>query len=152
MSINKTVQLVLCFTLFFCVTACSDEQTQVVKAGWTKSCPNNEFCFIHPESLKSAEIQIIDSTAGKLEDDNMVVLFDLSIYASQLDDLRQAKTESVTIDDLSGTLFVQDKRIGLAIPEVNGTVRFSMLIIYKEALAEEQGKEILKSITFKQPK
>jgi hypothetical protein len=113
-----------------------------------KSCPNNDFCFMHPQNLRPVQSQIIDSIAGQYQNDNIVLNYDLGRYASQFNEMSEARIEAVDIDGLSGSILVHNKRMALRIPKVKGKVRFSMLIVFKEERQLEQGRRIFNSIQF----
>ena len=103
---------------------------------------------MHPPDLQPVQIQIIDSNAGQYQNNYIVLSYDLGWYASQFNEMSEGKIESVEIDGLSASILVLDNRMALRIPQVNGKVRFSMLIEFKKELQLEQGRRIFNSIKF----
>lgn len=118
------------------------------KSIWTKKCPNDNFCFMHPQDLQPIQNQIIDSNAGQYQNDNIVLSYDLGWYASQFNEMKEAKIDPIEIDGLSASILVHNKRMALRVPQVKGKVRFSMLIEFKKELQLEQGRRIFNSIKF----
>jgi len=103
---------------------------------------------MHPQDLQPVQVQIIDSNAGQYQNDNIVLSYDLGLYASQFNEMSDAKIEPIKIDGLSASILVHNKRMALKIPQVKGKVRFSMLIEFKKELQLEQGRRIFNSIKF----
>ncbi|MGL1959055.1 MAG: hypothetical protein OCD00_17280 [Colwellia sp.] len=146
MSLKKLLLILSSSILFFLNT--SHGENSADKSIWIESCPNNNFCFMHPQDLHPVKIQIIDSNAGQYQNDNTELSYDLGWYASQFNEMREAQIDSIEIDGLSASILVQNKRMALRIPQVKGKVRFSMLIEFKKELQLEQGRRIFTSIKF----
>ena len=103
---------------------------------------------MHPQDLHPVQVQIIDSNAGQYQNDNIVLTYDLGWYASQFNEMSDARIEPIEIDGLSASILVLDNRMALKIPQVKGKVRFSMLIEFKKDLQLEKGRKIFNSIKF----
>ena len=103
---------------------------------------------MHPQDLQPVLTQAIDSIAGQYQNSNIVLSYDLGWYASQFNEMSEAKIEPVEIDGLAASILVQDNRMALRIPQVKGKIRFSMLIEFKKEPQLEQGRRIFNSIRF----
>jgi hypothetical protein len=103
---------------------------------------------MHPQDLQPVQIQMIDSNAGQYQNNNIVLSYDFGWYASQFNEMSEAKIEPIEIVGLSASILVYNKRMALKIPQVKGKVRFSMLIEFKKELQLEQGRRIFNSIKF----
>ncbi len=146
MQFGKLFLVLVILSLFY--IANSNGKVNHHKEPWLELCPHNQFCFKYPKSLKPDNVLSIDSIAGQLNSDNMTLSYDLGRYSSQFDEFTQVTSEPIIIDGLHGKLFLGKNKIALAIPQVQGEIRFSMLIEFKNNIEEKQGRKIFKSITF----
>ena len=146
MQFGKLLILLVILSLFY--IANSNGKVNHPKEPWLELCPNNQFCFKHPKSLTPDNVLSIDSIAGQLNSDNITLSYDLGMYSSQFNEFIQATSEPIIIDGLHGKFFIEKNKMALVIPQVQGKLRFSMLIKFKNNVDEKQGLTIFKSITF----
>jgi hypothetical protein len=118
------------------------------RGAWIESCPNNDFCFSHPKNFKRIPIQAIDSNAGQFENNHMALSFDLGWYASRFSELTKASKELIVIDNRKGVILLQDEKIALSVPKVEGLISFSMLLTFNHDVDIKQAKRIFSSIRF----
>ena len=145
----QTLKRVL-FTAFMALLnislANSHQPTQL--ENWVEFCPSKHLCFEHPASLKPADVQIIDSLAGQLENKNVVLYYDLGLYASTFRELSSARSKAIMVDGYEGKVLTYQNTIALTIEKISDNVRFSMLIKYKNTLKAEEAERIFKSVKF----
>ncbi len=121
---------------------------------WLESCPNKSFCFQHPQDLIRVKVQTIDSQAGQFTNSNLVVTYDLGWYASDFNDMKNAEVKATVIDGKKADILVSNNLMALRIPKVNGSIRFSMSIMFNnkiDSLAIETAQRIFYSIKFIYP-
>jgi hypothetical protein len=146
MPIKVLIISILFSTSLFCNLAVSNDIN--VPEDWVESCPNNDFCFIHPKSLMRIPVQVIDSNTGKFQSEEMILSFDLGWYSTQFSELTKATQELVIIDGREGKVLLQDDKMALSIPKIKGKIRFSMLLTFSNKVSLEQGKRIFSSLRF----
>ena len=146
MQLSKSVLFVALLSLLFINPTSSRDTKQVDH--WLEFCPNSQLCFDHPSTLIAADVQIIDSIAGQLENKNFTLTYDLGRYASTFSELPSATSEPIIIDGHHGKILIQQNIMALTIPNVSGSVSFSMLIEFKITTKLAQGERIFKSVRF----
>jgi len=122
---------------------------EIIEDNWVESCPNNDFCFIHPKDLIRFPMQVIDSNAGQFQNKDLILFFDLGWYATHFPELTTATSEFVIVDGREGKILQQDNKMALSVLQVEGKKRFSMLLTFNKQVSIEQGKRIFSSIRFK---
>lgn len=142
----KYVLFTIFFVLIYASSANSHEQTAI--ESWIEYCPSKRLCFEHPASLKPASVQVIDSLAGQLENNNTVLHYDLGLYASTFRELTSANSAPIMVDGYKGKVLTFKNTIALTIEKIAGNDRFSMLLEYKDTLKAEEAERIFKSVKF----
>ena len=115
---------------------------------WSKSCPNNRFCFEHPQTLIDSKLPVIDSIAGEYRDEQMQLIYDMGWYASQFDELPDALIEPIIIDGKQGEILITDNVMALRIPQIDGKIRFSMMLTFTDKVNVKVGRRIFISLKF----
>lgn len=148
-AIMQLSSLILSATILFLLyISPSMSQDGMPTDPWLEFCPSSQLCFERPLSLLPADVLIIDSIAGQLENENFTLFYDLGIYASTFQELTNASAEPIKIDGHQGEILIQKNKMALTIPTVSGRIGFAMLIEFKNSSQPEQGKRIFKSIKF----
>jgi len=143
---SKSVLLIFLLVLIFISPANSHDPKPL--DNWQIFCPNSQLCFDRPLSLKAADVQIIDSIAGQLENKHLLLSYDLGLYASTFRELMSATAEPIIVDGHQGRILIQQNKMALTLPNISGNTSFSMLIEFKSTVKLDQGKRIFKSIKF----
>lgn len=146
MQLGKSILIVVFLYFSSLITAHSNEATPL--DNWLEFCPNSQLCFEHPLSLIPADVQVIDSITGQLDNKNISLVYDLGRYASKFPEFSSASYELVNIDDYEGKILIQQNKMALTVPNISGGTAFSMLIEFKNTVDLEQGRRIFKSIKF----
>ena len=116
---------------------------------WIRFCPSPQLCFEHPASLKPANVQMIDSLAGQLNNENLTLYFDLGLYASNFSELTPASSKAIIVDGYEGTVLTFQNKIALTIEKISHNARFSMLLEFKDTIKSEEAIRIFKTVKFK---
>ncbi|AZQ84863.1 hypothetical protein EKO29_13195 [Colwellia sp. Arc7-635] len=146
MQLGKSILIVVFLYFSSLITAHSNETTPL--DNWLEFCPNSQLCFEHPLSLIPADVQVIDSITGQLDNKNISLVYDLGRYASKFPEFSSASYELVNIDDYEGKILIQQNKMALTVPNISGGTAFSMLIEFKNTVDLEQGRRIFKSVKF----
>tara|TARA_R110000744_G_scaffold58571_1_gene122238 strand:- start:1533 stop:1979 length:447 start_codon:yes stop_codon:yes gene_type:complete len=147
MQLGKSILVATVIALLY--ISPSNSQDKKPLSNWLEFCPNSQLCFERPRSLIPAEVLIIDSIAGQLENENFTLFYDLGLYSSTFDELTTASSEPVIIDGHRGKILIQKNKMALTIPNVAEKVGFAMLIEFKNVTQLELGRRIFKSVKFK---
>ena len=134
--------------LFLLHISPSYSQNTKLLDNWLEFCPSEQLCFEHPLSLIPADVQVIDSITGQLDNKNISLVYDLGRYASKFPEFSSASYELVNIDDYEGKILIQQNKMALTVPNISGGTAFSMLIEFKNTVDLEQGRRIFKSVKF----
>tara|TARA_R110000737_G_scaffold260356_2_gene268699 strand:- start:83 stop:529 length:447 start_codon:yes stop_codon:yes gene_type:complete len=127
----------------------SNSQDKKPLSNWIEFCPNSQLCFERPLSLIPAEVIIIDSIAGQLDNEDFTLFYDLGLYASTFGELTTASSEPIIIDGHLGKVLIEKNKMALSIQSLAGKMGFAMLIEFKNVIQLEQGRRIFKSVKFK---
>jgi hypothetical protein len=146
MRLSKSVLFTALLSLLFISSANSHSTKQV--DNWLEFCPNIQLCFDRPTSLQPADVQMIDSLAGQLENEHLTLYYDLGLYSSTFTELTSAVKKPVVVNGHKGTILIVKNKMALTIPHVSDNMRFSMLIEFKGSLQREKGERIFNSIKF----
>lgn len=142
-----TFVLVSLLSLLLAINSANSYQTAEID-NWIEFCPTSQLCFDRPASLKPADIQMIDSLAGQLENANIVLYYDLGLYASTFNELSSATSTSIIVDGNKGRILTFQNTMALTIEQISDNVRFSMLLEFKGKLQPETAEHIFKSVKF----
>ncbi len=130
------------------MTGAPGDENARAQDNWVRACPGERFCFQHPPALRKVPGQVIDSLAGRYRSETLVLTYDFSLYAMTFDDLADAEVEEMTIDGRAGEMLTTDDVIALRVPEVEGRIRFAMLLEFTGGVLPDVGRRIFESIEF----
>jgi len=146
MQLGKSVLIATILSLLY-ISPSNSHNTKPLDT-WLKFCPTSQLCFERPKNLKPIDLPMIDSISGQLNNENMILFYDLGRYSSTFRELSSASSELVKIDGYQGKILIQKSKMALTIANISGKAGFSMLIEFKNTVDLEQGRRIFNSLKF----
>ncbi|GAA0367943.1 hypothetical protein GCM10009092_35260 [Bowmanella denitrificans] len=124
---------------------------------WQQSCPAQVFCFSHPSSWQNQQASIVDSTAGMLTGDNLVMRYDYGINADNFSRLKQARRKAMEIDGYQAEMLIDGNLVALYVGKVQyvdvmqNYMALSMSLEFSAQVNLELAEKVFNSVHFNPP-
>lgn len=146
MQFRKLLLIIVILSFFYITLSISD--TNHKPDNLSDFCPDRRLCFNKPTDLIPVDVLNIDSISGRLKNNKISLVYDLSPYFSTFSELSIVSSEPIIIDGYEGRLLIHKKNMALSIPNISGKIGFSIQIEFKNIINLKQGMNIFKSIKF----